>query len=273
MFRNKQSSKKKRKKDITKSKRWSFASYGLISLFLRPLIFIGSQITRVFSITWSFFRNIDITLSIKIIKNRKKISKTYVIFPFTRINLAVFGIFLIILPFALSRNTDFFQKKETATNTQYLPELREDYGPIKIDERFLQGKESMQPPLRVVIPSLQINIPVVEAKIINGYWELSQTTASHGIGSANPGEIGNTVIFAHARKGLFLPLKDIKKNSDIYILTKDRWYRYTVSQINEVLPQNTEVIKPTEEETLTLFTCTGFMDSKRLIVIGNPSHP
>lgn len=145
--------------------------------------------------------------------------------------------------------------------------------PIHIDPMLLTGQEALQPPLRIVIPILSIDLPVVEANAINGYWELSETSASHGVGSANPGAIGNTVVFAHAREGLFLPLKNIKKDNLIYILTKDRWYRYKVTDIKFVDPNQIEVIAPTSDETLTLFTCSGFLDNKRLIVTAKPSRP
>ena len=51
------------------------------------------------------------------------------------------------------------------------------------------------------------------------------------------------------------------------ILTKEKWYEYEIKEIKEVLPSQTETIAPTKEETLTLYTCSGFSDSKRLIVI------
>jgi sortase A len=127
--------------------------------------------------------------------------------------------------------------------------------------------------MRIVIPRLSIDLPIVEAPVMNGFWELSDTSASHGVGSANPGEIGNTVVFAHARTNLFGPLRDIKKDDLIYILTKDRWFRYRVTETKFVTPQETSIISPTSEETLTLYTCSGFLDSKRLIVTAKPLQP
>lgn len=145
-----------------------------------------------------------------------------------------------------------------------------DLGPIQIDPSLLNLKEPSQLPDRVVVPALNIDLSIIEAKVVNGYWELSETTASHGVGSANPGEKGNIVIFAHAREGLFLPLRNIKVGNTIYILTKDRWYKYSVSETKEVAPNEIQVIAPTPDETLTLYTCSGFLDSKRLIVTAKP---
>lgn len=143
--------------------------------------------------------------------------------------------------------------------------------PIQIDAQLLSGVTSGHPPKRIIIPKLNIDLPVIEARVVNGYWELSETTASHGQGSAYPGESGNTVIFAHAREGLFLPLRDIQKDAIIYVLSATEWHRYKVVETKLVSPSQVEVIAPTSEERLTLFTCSGFMDSKRLIVVAVPN--
>ena len=145
-----------------------------------------------------------------------------------------------------------------------------EFGPIRIAEGLLSDKPATQPPTRIIIPRLVIDIPVRESRVVGGYWEVSETTASHGIGSGNPGEIGNMVIFAHARAGLFLPLRDIREDDSIYVLTNDRWYRYRVSETKTVSPDQVEVIRPTSEATLTLFTCSGFLDTKRLVVVAKP---
>ena len=150
------------------------------------------------------------------------------------------------------------------------PSLPEVAGPIRIDPGLLSPVDPPQPPVRILIPGINIDLPVVEAKVINGYWELSETSASHGVGSANPGQSGNTVIFAHAREGLFVSLRNIKTGDRIYLLTSGRWYRYSVDTTKLVSPDQTEVISPATDEILTLFTCSGFLDSKRLIVRAKP---
>jgi LPXTG-site transpeptidase (sortase) family protein len=85
-----------------------------------------------------------------------------------------------------------------------------------------------------------------------------------------PGENGNTVIFAHARKGLFLPLRQISEGARIYVLTAQKTHIYQVNKITKVNPTDTQVISPTSSEVLTLYTCTGFQDSLRLIVQATP---
>ena len=96
--------------------------------------------------------------------------------------------------------------------------------------------------------------------------EVFPDVAGFGLGSAYPDETGNQVIFAHARKGLFLPLKNVKVGQIVYVMTKEKWFSYKIEEIKEVLPSQTEVIAPTPDQVLTLYTCSGFADSKRLIV-------
>jgi len=144
--------------------------------------------------------------------------------------------------------------------------------PIQINSALYSSKNIMNNPVRILIPKRDIDLKVVDAPIVDGYWQLSETTASYGLGSGTPGEKNNTVIFAHARAGLFYNLKDVQLNDIVYIFTKDKWFRYKVNKVSAVYPNQTEVIKPTKNETLTLYTCTGFYDEKRLIVTAIPQN-
>lgn len=142
--------------------------------------------------------------------------------------------------------------------------------PIVISKDLQNVKKLKNSPVRIIIPKVDIDLSVTDSKIVNGYWELSEETASYGLGSGHPGEKSNIVIFAHARQGLFYNLKGVKKDDIIYVFTKDKWFKYKVNEITEVFPNQTEVIKPTKNEVLTLYTCSGFADEKRLIVTAVP---
>lgn len=185
---------------------------------------------------------------------RKKLSKNKLIF------YKIAGLALVLLALAL------LTYKPQAPK----PIINPDKNPIVINSELLESKETDNIPVRILIPNSDIDLTVKPSEILNGYWELSETTASYGLGSGTPGKKGNTVIFAHAREGLFYNLKDVKEADIIYVFTKNKWYRYKVGKITEVFPNQTEVIQPTKDETLTLYTCTGFNDEKRLIVTAKP---
>lgn len=169
---------------------------------------------------------------------------------------------LIILGLVL-----IFGRKTTPTVT---PSYTFESEPVKVDSlvnEYTTSDLEGTLPRRIVIPTLTVDLDVRKSEVINGYWEVFEDSAGWGTGSGLPGKNGNQVIFAHAREKLFLPLKDVEVGDGIYVLTDDDWYAYEVKEIKEVLPNQIEVIAPTEDETLTLYTCSGYQDSKRLIVV------
>src|SRR3989344_740790 len=188
---------------------------------------------------------------------RKKIKKS--LFSKSPLFNKLIGVFLIIL--SLLVLTWKFPVAKPA-----------DKNPIVINSKLLESREVQNIPVRIVIPKSNIDLKVIPSKIVNGYWELSENTASYGLGSGYPQSKSNTVIFAHAREGLFYNLKDVKVGEIIYVFTKDKWFRYKVNKIKTVYPNQIEVIKPTKNETLTLYTCSGFYDVKRLIVTAVPQN-
>lgn len=166
--------------------------------------------------------------------------------------------------------------------------------PIRVAGFSNEEVKSGNIPARIILPNLSIDLKVKPARVVNGFWEVFPDMAGWGEGSGIPDKPGNQVIFAHAREGLFLPLKEVKRGMRVYVLTEgmldlsqlpeplagafkeeiqeeilrsSSWYSYEIVDIKEVYPYETEVIEPTEDEVLTLYTCSGFSDSKRLIVI------
>ncbi|MEX0895530.1 MAG: sortase [Patescibacteria group bacterium] len=127
-----------------------------------------------------------------------------------------------------------------------------------------------QEPQQIIIPSLDLALPVETAEIAYNTWEVSETTASFGKGSSLPGTIGNSVIFAHARPHLFGELDQISQGDLIHVFTDYDWFVYEVTELLIVTPENTEVIKKREATELTLFTCTGINDSHRFVVKAKP---
>ncbi len=121
------------------------------------------------------------------------------------------------------------------------------------------------PPNRIIIPSLSINLPVSTAKIAFTTWEVSLTGASFGESSSLPGNIGNTVIFAHVRPGLFLDLPKIKVGDVVHVFTSKDWFTYKVKQIQIVDPENISVLDSSSDYELTIYTCTGKNWSQRFV--------
>ncbi len=122
-------------------------------------------------------------------------------------------------------------------------------------------------PLRIRIANIGINVNVEDSGIENGTWAVPEHAAGFAEGSAYlDEEHGNSVIFAHARWGLFKPLIDVKDGDTISVLGEKNMYTYKVTSIEKILPDEIDKIKSFGDHQLTLFTCEGINDEYRLLV-------
>lgn len=126
-------------------------------------------------------------------------------------------------------------------------------------------------PTKIGIKSLNLNLAITPAGIKDGIWQTSEKTATYLATSARPAEGGNVVIYGHNKNHLFAPLHSLKIGDVISLTTADGTaYEYKVDEIKTVDPANVEEVMPTQTEILTVYTCTGFFDSKRLVVKASP---
>ena len=123
----------------------------------------------------------------------------------------------------------------------------------------------------VEIPKIQVNLPI--------YHGTSETVLEEGvghlIGSSLPvgGEGTHSVLTGHsgvAGKKLFSDLDQLQVGDVFYIKVLGETLAYEVTEINTVLPHETELLELVHGEDLcTLITCTPFgVNSHRLLVRG-----
>ena len=123
-------------------------------------------------------------------------------------------------------------------------------------------------PLRIIIPSVAIDLKVYDSEVVNGTWEVPEKAAGYGSGSSFLDENhGNSIVFAHARNGMFRNLNLLQTN-DVINLVGDEGhvYTYRVIEIQKILPDEIDKVKLLGKHHLTLFTCDGFNDEYRLLV-------
>ena len=122
-------------------------------------------------------------------------------------------------------------------------------------------------PLRLIIPSASINLDVEKTPINGTTWEVSSNKVSFGSGTSFLDEThGNTVLFAHARKGLFRDLRNVKLGDKISVIGSENLYAYKIMSIEKILPDEVDKIKSVGDTNLTLFTCEGYGDEYRLMI-------
>lgn len=123
-------------------------------------------------------------------------------------------------------------------------------------------------PSGIMIPSIHVWLPVYSASINNGNWETTPKGISFLTSSGQVGSSGNSVFYGHNWPNLLGNLKNIRPNDRIQIITKTgKQFEYVVSTVQEVSSNEVSVLNQTNDSRLTLYTCTGFLDSKRIVVV------
>ena len=135
--------------------------------------------------------------------------------------------------------------------------------------------------LRVRIPRLSIDLPLEIGDPVRdvprpGYaGGTPENIAFVYPGSKNPGEGGNTYIYAHARTGMFLNLWNAQRGDLVEITRADGAvvWTYDIMQIvRAVDPSDTHWLDASGPERLTLQTSTGPRpEDPRFIVVAYPS--
>lgn len=119
----------------------------------------------------------------------------------------------------------------------------------------------------LVIPRLRLNKRVHEgadaATLARGLWRRPHTSM--------PDRGGNTVIaghrFTYSSPAIFYHLDKLKVGDKIALFWDKTEYNYEVQSIRIVDPGDVEVERPTDEPTLTLYTCTPLWTSRQRLVV------
>ena len=122
-------------------------------------------------------------------------------------------------------------------------------------------KITMGLPTRVVLPSLAIDLPVQTGSYdqASNTWSTSTTDAYYADYSVPVNDHnGTTLIYSHARWGLFGTLPDIAAAAPVTIYTDTGYaFHYTYQSMRQVDPSDTSVFTVNGPPTLVLQTCAG----------------
>jgi LPXTG-site transpeptidase (sortase) family protein len=129
---------------------------------------------------------------------------------------------------------------------------------------------------RVRMPRLGIDLPIAEGDVERDVvvQQTPENFAFHFPGTAIPGTFGNSYIYAHARRGMFLSLWDARVGDQVTITTPGGGeLKFVVTEVHpRVPPADTSWIQPSADERLTLQTSTGpNREDPRFVVIAAPA--
>lgn len=116
-----------------------------------------------------------------------------------------------------------------------------------------------------------LDTDIEEEVFADNKWTVSEVEASHLAQSAVPGEKGNIIIYGHNKREILGNIRAFKGSETITIKTSDGLeHQYKISKLLETDPNDVKYLEPTDSEVLTIYTCSGLMDSKRFIVRAEP---
>lgn len=147
--------------------------------------------------------------------------------------------------------------------TAYLIWLR--FTPITV------SKSSISHTTVISLPDLSISLPVTDANVSKDHWPVSSNSLIHIIGTPQPGDPGNSIIYGHNWPNLLGPIKKAQLGQIINIASPSGQIKtFKIYAIQTVTPQQADLLKPSSDIRLTLYTCTGLFDTKRLVISALP---
>ncbi|MEK7581475.1 MAG: sortase [Patescibacteria group bacterium] len=169
----------------------------------------------------------------------------------------VFSIFLILLGvvlvgYAASKNFDFNIQRSNNPTTQQPVTTRTQFSKIK----------------SISIPKIERDLAVSDGKFENGRWEVAAEGVSFYTQSALPEAGGNTVLYGHNKARILGGLVDMRKGDMIELRLENGELRnYEVTETKTIKPTDVSILSTSTDTILTIYTCSGFLDTSRFVVL------
>jgi len=126
-------------------------------------------------------------------------------------------------------------------------------------------------PTRLTITSVNIDIPIHPAEITNNTWADTKKGVSYLVTSPLPGMRGNSVIYGHNYPVIFGNLTSVIPGDVVTVEFSDGSTKsFEVLYTTTVTPDQTGILKQSNDTRLTIYTCSGFLDSERFVVTAVP---
>lgn len=199
----------------------------------------------------------------------KKVKKTHLVSKWNRVRMTF--LFVTLYLFGIISGAiavGYYIKAAYADFHPYVPseiiQVSEEVKPNQITHNELYQ------PIKIKIGTL-IDLSIESQVYKDGTWTIPEKSAAHLVNSAYPFEPNNIIVYGHNTWHVFGKLKQVTKADIIaLVLANGSTREYEITEIIEITPDKTEYLQPTSEETLTIYTCSGWMDSKRLIIRAKP---
>ncbi len=165
---------------------------------------------------------------------------------------------------------DFSHYLAEADAGALLEPIKENFRAVTEDDLVdTYGEEPR--PLHIIIPAIDLESNIIDLNILwdgeTAEWETADRAVGFHVGSATPGEIGNTVMSGHvnspfagegsifARLDEIAPLLRRGEIVDIMVMAGGDVFLYRATDTTVVLPEDVDVFDYSDSPTLSLVTC------------------
>ena len=169
-----------------------------------------------------------------------------------------FAIFLIICGAGLIFWSSFRQGYGWQTPTQAEPQFNQE-----------ETDKEAPKPAKIYIPKLERTLDVSDGFVENNRWVISKTGVSYLTTSGKLGESGNVVLYGHNTKDVLGSLWKVQVGDIVEITDSGgNVHKFEIFERKEVKPNSVEILESTADSRLTIYTCSGFLDTARFVVVG-----
>lgn len=119
----------------------------------------------------------------------------------------------------------------------------------------------------IEIAAIGLSLPVMPAQKTGDKWDTTSKGVSYLASTPIPGDSGNSIMYGHNWRSILGNLHHVRSGNIIKVYFSNRETKeFKVVSVSEVAPSDNSKLMPTESSTLTIYTCSGFFDQRRLVV-------
>lgn len=126
-------------------------------------------------------------------------------------------------------------------------------------------------PTKIIIPAINLDLPILPANLNKRQWEATTKGISWLSSSPLPGSAGNSILYGHNWPNLLGNITKLKPGQVIKIKFMDGSTKdFVIDSTVTVSPNEISILAPSKAPQITLYTCTGFLDNKRFVIVAKP---
>lgn len=123
-------------------------------------------------------------------------------------------------------------------------------------------------PTSIEIPTIKIYLPLIPAKIEKSKWETTTAGVSYLVSSPIPGQLGNSILYGHNWTSILGKLPQVKPGDNILIRYDNQTSKtFIIDSTAIISPTQIGILDQTDDRRITIYTCTGFLDTKRFVAV------